>query len=345
MRLPAAPKADPGFRLQQDPRNKKDSAMSDYVIGIEIGGTKLQAVLGTATGEICTRERGGVDVAKGAAGILDWIEGAVEKTISGVPEGARATGIGVGFGGPVESSTGRVLTSHQIEGWDGVLLKEWLESKFSRPVVIENDANTAGWAEYCLGAGQGTRNFVYCNIGSGIGGALIADGALYNGQGYGACEIGHTYVPDWTSETSGASNKLENLCSGWSITRRIQRWSEIERHSPLGELCDGNPKNLTCPILAEAARRGDQRALAEVIAIARGVGTALSNVVTLLHPERIALGGGVSLMGDVLLDHVQEHIANHVFGPYEGRYDLVPCALEEDVVTVGTLLLAGELCE
>ena len=240
----------------------------------------------------------------------------------------------------MESSTGRVLTSHQVDGWDGIALKTWMEERFSLPTIVENDANAAGWAEFCLGAGVGTRNFVYCNIGSGIGGALVVNGELYNGQGYGACEIGHTYVADWTADQPGAVDKLEHLCSGWSITRRIQGWATLDTDTPLGARCGGDASLLTCPMLAQAAKEGDPVALEEITAIAAGVGEALTNVVTLLHPERIALGGGVSLMGDVLLDRIADYISRHVFGPYTNKYALVPCALEEDVVTAGALLLA-----
>lgn len=317
--------------------------MTAYLIGVEIGGTKLQVALGTGDGRILDRERGDVDPARGAQGILAWLEEATAAVMKRCPDDGACTAIGVGFGGPVDSATGRVLVSHQIQGWDGVELKTWFEERFSLPTCVENDANAAGWAEYCLGAGRGTRCFVYCNIGSGIGGALVVNGQLYNGQGLGACEIGHTYVPDWTVPQPGAADKLEHLCSGWSITRRIRSWTDLDPGSILGRLADGDPQQLTCPLLAEAARRGDARALEEIQAVATGVGRALSNVVTLLHPERIALGGGVALMGDVLLNPLSAFMDSHVFGPYRGSYTLVPCALEEDVVTAGALLLAGAL--
>lgn len=315
--------------------------MKSYLVGVEIGGTKLQVALGDGAGTIYARERGDVDPAGGAQGIMAWLEKATEKIISNCPPDGSCAAIGIGFGGPVDSATGQVLVSHQIAGWEGVQLKHWFEERFSLPACIENDANAAGWAEYCLGAGKGTRCFVYCNIGSGIGGALVIDGKLYNGQGLGACEIGHTYVPDWTADSPGQADKLEHLCSGWSITRRIQSWSDLDPASPLGVLAGGDARQLTCPLLAEAARQGDPRALAEIEAVAKGVGRALSNVVTLIHPERIALGGGVALMGDVLLKPLSAYLDEHVFGPYQGKFSLVPCALEEDVVTAGALLLAA----
>lgn len=318
--------------------------MKSYLLAVEIGGTKLQVALGTPEGKIVAVERGNVDPARGAEGILAWLETATTAVIGRCPADGTCRAIGVGFGGPVDSATGRVLVSHQVSGWDGVHLKQWFEERFSVPTCVENDANAAGWAEYCLGAGRGTRSFVYCNIGSGIGGALVVDGKLYNGQGLGACEIGHTWVADWTSTTPGAIDKLEHLCSGWSITRRIQRWTDLDPTSPLGALCKGDSSRLTCPMLADAARAGDARALKEIQDVAAGVGQALANVVTLIHPEKIAMGGGVSLMGDVLLDALAERVEALAFGAYQGSFEVVPCALEEDVVTAGALLLAAGLC-
>ncbi len=316
-----------------------NSAARRCVIGVEIGGTKLQAALGSSDGAIAHVARGSVQREAGAAGILAWIEEALRGLLAAHPECAPEA-IGVGFGGPVDSATGQVLVSHQIAGWEDVALKSWFETRFGLPAVVANDANAAGWAEFCLGAGRGVRQFFYMNIGSGIGGALVVDGRLYDGQGRGAGEIGHTYVPDWTA-APGAADKLENLCSGWSIERRL-RQSVLVPNTPLWELCEGQPERLSCPMLGEAARLGDAFALEEIGQVARAAGLALTNVITLFHPERIALGGGVPLMGDVLLQPLKEYVDTHVFGPYRGRYAILPCGLAESVVVVGALLLAAE---
>lgn len=314
--------------------------MCNLAIAVEIGGTKLQAAMGRTDGTVLEVRRESVDPAEGAAGILEWMEYTVRTLIEDVGGPEQLHALGVGFGGPVESATGRVLTSHQVEGWRDVALKHWFESRFHAPTVVANDANTAGWAEYCLGAGRGTRHFFYSNIGSGIGGALVIDGRLHDGQGLGAGEIGHTYIPDWTKDEAGAADKLEHLCSGWSIERRLRRMS-IPADSVLHQMCDGHTETITCAMLGEAASQGDPFAVAELERVAQSVGLALANVITLFHPERIALGGGVALMGEVLLEPVRRHVAEKVFGPFRGTYEIVPCALGEAVVLVGALLLAG----
>ncbi len=311
------------------------------VIAVEIGGTKLQAALGTPSGEIEFLERGQAPADEGAHAILEWFNTSVPALLARAREnGVTVSGIGVGFGGPVETATGKALVSHQVGGWSGFPLKDWFEERFDLPTFVANDSNAGGWGEYHRGTGRGTRHFVYSNIGSGIGGALIVDGNLHDGQGLGAGEIGHTYVPDWTADTPGAARKLEDLCSGWSIERRMRTLPRLEPGTPLAELTDGDPGRITCAILGEAARRGDPVAKEEIGRVAGAVGLALANVITLFHPERIALGGGVSLMGEVLLEPLRAAAAEHVFGPYRDRYEIVPSALGESIVLVGALLLA-----
>lgn len=306
-------------------------------IAVEIGGTKLQAALGAADGSVGETLRATVAPEDGPAGILAQISGLVAPLMARGGVG----GIGVGFGGPIDSRTGTILVSHQIEGWEGFALKPWFEQQFGVPTVVANDSNAAGWAEYVLGAGRGARNFVYNNIGSGIGGAIVLDGKLYDGQHLGAGEIGHTLVPDWTSALPGAVVKLEDLCSGWAIERRIRQWRSLPTWSVLARLCQGDAQRLTCAQLAEAARQGDAMALSELDRVAGSVAVALANVIALFSPERIALGGGVALMGDVLLDPLRKYVEHLAFGPYRGHFEILPCALGEAVVLSGALLMAG----
>jgi len=316
--------------------------MRDLVLALEIGGTKLQAALGRRDGVIVARERGSAPASDGAEAILAWFDGAVPKLIAEASGGAKVSGIGIGFGGPVDTATGTALVSHQVGGWNGFPLKEHFEKRFAMPVYVGNDANVAGWGEYKRGAGQGAQTFCYMNIGSGIGGAFVINGALYDGQGLGAAEIGHTYIPDWTKSAPGAFDKLENLCSGWAIEKRLRLTERLEPGTALHERCNGNPERITCALLGDAARKNDAFALRAIEDVARGIGIALANVITLIHPERIAIGGGVSLLGDVLLEPVRRRVDALCFGAYRGKYEIVPCALGEGVVLVGGLLLAGQ---
>ena len=313
-------------------------------IGIEIGGTKLQVAVGDEKGNIHTLERCKVLSGWQSQDILDWVTETTHTIIKkSTQEGRTIRAIGIGFGGPINSNNGTVLVSHQISGWEGFPLKKWFEDKCDLPTIVANDANSAGWAEYCCGRGRGTKNFFYMNIGSGIGGALIIDGKLYDGQGFGAGEIGHTYVPDWTKEGAGVFDKLENICSGWNIERRLTKQGYVPEDSALWKHVDGKVSQLNCVLLGKYAMRGDPFACEELDRIAQSLGLAISNVITLFHPERIALGGGVSLIGEPLLSRIRERVDELVFMPFRYRYEISSCELGENVVIVGALLLAGQV--
>ena len=313
------------------------------ILAVEIGGTKLQLGLCTPDGQVHKTQRGESPADQGAQGILAWLSEHIPAFLRhDAVAGGVVRAIGVGFGGPVDVEQGTALVSHQVEGWNGFPLRDWFESRYGIPCTVANDSNAAGWGEYILGMGQGTQHFFYSNIGSGIGGALVLHGKLYNGQGRGGGDVGHIYVPDWTTDAPGAADKLEHICSGWSIERRIRQWHDLPEESPLFLQCGGKPDTLTCAMLGRAAQDGDTRAKDEIERVAQTLGIGLATIVTLVHPERIAIGGGVAQMGEVLFEPVRSVVDAHVFGPYRGRYEIGSCVLGETVVLAGAALLAGE---
>ena len=257
-------------------------------------------------------------------------------------------GIGVGFGGPVDVSRGRVHTSYQVEGWTDFPLAEKLRrSTEIDAVVIENDADTAGLAEARFGAGVGCSPLLYLTIGSGIGGALIADGRIYRGCGLGAVEIGHMEIPVW-SRSGARILQLEEVASGWGIAREARdealRLSSQERQGWIVvEFSKNDPQAITAKNVSQAAMEGDQRAEAILDRARQGVAFALRQAITLLAPRRIILGGGMSLIGEAhWFEPIRGLVEAGVFAPFRGSYDIVPAALGEEVVVHGALALAHE---
>ncbi|MCC7130753.1 MAG: ROK family protein [Anaerolineae bacterium] len=317
--------------------------MKPCLIGVEIGGTNLRLAYGTPEGEILELRRGGVAPEAGAQGILAWIK----ENLPLMLDQARATGyqprgLGCGFGGPINTPQGRVLRSIHILGWDDYPLKEWFQTEFQLPAVIANDTNAAAWGEYRRGIGRGTRYFFYTNIGTGIGGGIIIDGSLYDGQGFGAGEFGQTFVPDWTAARPGVEERLENLCSGLSIEKRLRTPGYVPGASALMKLCDGDLTRIDCRLLHQAAIQGDPFARQEIERVGWTIGIALSNVLSLVSSERIALGGGVSNMGELLLGAIRRSTKEHEFVNSVGRYEIFPCELKGSIVLVGAILLAAE---
>ena len=153
------------------------------LIGVEIGGTKQQIAVGTADGTILDVRQVKLGEKTNAADILAWIR----ENICRIMNECEVGGIGVGFGGPLESCSGRVLCSLQVPGWKDFRLKDWFEEHFNVRSVIVNDTVLGGIGELILGNGAGSSRFFYTNIGTGIGGGLYIDRRYYDGSGYGAC--------------------------------------------------------------------------------------------------------------------------------------------------------------
>lgn len=315
-------------------------------LGIEIGGTKLQLGVGAGNGTLAGLWRGAVDVAAGPEGIRQQITRAVPELLarSGV-QCAQLMGVGIGFGGPVDDHGCTVIKSHQIAGWDGFPLADWIAEIVQLPSALGNDADVAGLAEALFGAGKGLSPIFYITIGSGVGGGLIIDGEIYRGCGRGAAEIGHLRVPArrvLEHEDRLEFDTLESHASGWAIGRMAQNLL-LSKYpaSSQSALQAIKIEDVSAAKVGEAAALGDAFAL-EVIGMAcEHLAEGICQMIALLCPRRIIIGGGVSLMGEKLLfEPLRKLVAERVFKPFVGCYDIVSAALGEEVVVHGALALA-----
>lgn len=318
-------------------------------LGIEIGGTKLQLGVGAGDGTLAALWRGTVEPTSGADGIRRQIMHAVPELLAqaDLPR-ARLLGIGVGFGGPVDDVTRTVIKSHQIHGWDGFPLADWLGDLLELPAALGNDADVAGLAEALFGAGAGCSPIFYVTVGSGIGGGLVLDGRIHRGTGRGAAEIGHlrlsTAADDPAGVAADAEDVLEHYASGWAIARHAERFVWLRRivDPDLVAAVEG-PGGATARLVAEAAARGDSGARDVLDFATRMLARALGQVIALVCPRRIVIGGGVPLMGEALFfAPLRRAIAERVFTPFAECYDVVPAALGEAVVVHGALALARQ---
>lgn len=307
--------------------------MRQSILGIEIGGTKLQLVAGDADARITARRRFTVDKARGGAGIREQIQAALPELI----DVARPVAIGVGFGGPVDSATGQICCSHQIEGWSEFPLGEWLRGLSGLPVTVDNDANTASLGEARCGAGKGSNPVFYVTLGSGVGGGLVVDGRIFHGAKPGEAEIGHVRL-----DKSGVI--VEQRCAGWAVDRKIREACKREPWSPLSHLtaaADHGEARALAPALAQ----GDALAQRILDEVADDLAFGLSHVTQLMHPEVIVLGGGLSLVGEPLRAAVANALKRYVMEAFAPGPRVVLAGLGEDAVPVGALLLARETRE
>jgi len=299
-------------------------------LAIEIGGTKLQLCTGTRDGCILDRRRFTVDRERGAEGIRAQIADALPELIAASAPAA----IGVGYGGPVDWRTGRIWKSYHIAGWSDFPLGDWLRERTALPVFVENDTNLGTLGEARCGAGRGLNPVFYTNMGSGVGGGLVVNGAIYHGAPPTEMEFGHLrlYGPD---------RIIEEDCAGWSLDRAIRAAIVDTPEAPLARLVAADPGG-EARHLSAALEAGDPLAQFLISQLAGHLANALGVVTQLLHPEVIVIGGGVSLIGEPLRRAVAELLPNQIMDILRPGPPIRLAGLREDSVPVGALLLAAD---
>ncbi len=299
--------------------------------GIEIGGTKLQIVAGNEELKILERRRFTVDPARGAAGIREQIISGVGELL----EQFQPMSAGIGFGGPVDWRTGRICCSHQVAGWSDFDFGPWAQKLFGVPVAVENDANTAALGEALHGAGVGQNPVFYVTLGSGVGGGLAVNGAIFHGAKPGEAEIGHLRL-DRTGTT------VEQRCSGWAVDKKIREACQAHPESLLARFIGGKA-GAEAKYLDRALQENDPLAQQILSEMAENLAFALSHVTHLFHPEVIVMGGGLSLLGEPLRAAVAEHLERFVMEAFRPGPAVRLAALGEDAVPIGCLVAARQL--
>lgn len=301
---------------------------SRCLLAVEIGGTKTQVVACLPDGRIVERRRFPVDRDRGADGIRDFLARAIDE-LNGT---WRAEGIGVGFGGPVDWRSGRIIHSHHVAGWNGFPLADWLTERSGLPAFVENDANAAALGEALHGAGRGRDPLLYVTIGSGIGGGLVCDGRIFHGAPPGEAEIGHLRL-------DAEGRTTEAICSGWSLDRRIREAVAAAAPGPLARLVHDDPGH-EARHLGTAIAEGDRLAAKILDEAAGWLALAISHATHLFHPEIVVLGGGVSLLGEPLRRAVAGHLERLVMEAFRGGPEVAVSVLREDAVPVGAAAVA-----
>lgn len=273
---------------------------------IDIGGTKIAVGLVGDKGEVIARRQCPTDAARGYADALQRIRTMLAELMR--EHGAEIAGIGIGSTGPVDPSTGTIGKLEFLPGWDGSPIVDDLAREFGVPAAMENDADAAALGEAEWGAGRNCARLVYVTVGTGIGTGVIVDGHLYRGAGGAHPEMGH-HVIDCAGPlcSCGARGCWESLATGPAAERWYAENAAAAR-----------PKRITAKQICELARGGEPLAGQAVERQSRYLAIGIANLVTLLVPDAIVLGGSVMESADLFISTIHDTIRRHCgYVPYE----------------------------
>ena len=248
-------------------------------IGVDIGGTKIAAGVVDDAGRIVAETR--CATPGDAEGALDAVAGVVAE----LRAGHDVCAVGLAAAGYVSADRSRMLFAPNLP-WDGIAVRDLLGARLDLPLYVENDANCAAWAEYRFGAGQGESHLVCLTVGTGIGGGIVLGGRLYRGRFGVAGEPGHVrVVPDGLPCGCGNAGCLEQYASGTALVRYAR----------------ARGLDLDGPAVTDAAAAGDERAVAAFAEVGEWLGRGVADVVSIVDPGVVVIGGGVAAAGDLLL--------------------------------------------
>lgn len=316
--------------------------MSDErpVAGIDLGGTHMQIGIVGADGALLGRASQETHADRGLDAVLDRIAAGVKEACGDAGIGlADLAGAGIGAPGAVDPGRGVVLTAVNLR-WTDVPLGEMLRERLGIHIVVDNDVNSAVLGEQRLGAARGMNDVFGAWIGTGVGSGLVLNGQLYQGHFHTAGEFGHTIL--LPGSPLGART-VEQNCSRTAIVDRLCELIEANHQSMLSELVGGELERIGSRDVAKAYEAGDELTRQVVGEAAKLLGTAISNVGTLLSLECVVLGGGFSeALGRAWVDAVGAAYRSDVFPDRCQETKFVLTELDDRAGLMGAAMLARE---
>jgi len=315
--------------------------MAKYIVGVDIGGTKILAALALRNGKIIKTISLPTQAEKGKAVSLNNVKKAIRMVLSQTKTPlSRISAIGVGAPGPMLYKQGIIINPPNLPGWKKVNLRKILQREFRKPVFIDNDANAAALAEFRFGAGRGTKNMVYLTISTGIGGGIIIDKKLYRGGIGGAGEIGHMII-QINGPKCGCGNRgcLEALASGKAMAELARELVKINKRSLIYKLAEGKIKKITAITIEKASKARDRLALSIINEIGRRLGTGIANIINILEPDKVVIGGGLSSIGKPLFTSIRKTAKELSLEPGRSSTKIVPAKFKREAGIRGAVAL------
>ncbi len=314
-----------------------------YCVGIDLGGTTIKAGIVdedyriVKSGAIPTiTDRGAEKLIQDMAELVSVLLEEAEISMDEVAS------VGVGVPGTANKKTGIMEYANNLNMKDEPFIL-FLKRYFKKPVYFTNDANAAAWGEYLAGSGKGYRSLVMVTLGTGIGGAMILDGKLYEGCNFAAGEFGH-FVIQCEGEPCNCGRRgcFETYASATGLIRMAKQAMETEegRKSSLWNLCSGETDGLNAEMIFKAAKKGDLTAGQTVERYLYYLSVGITDIINIFQPEILCIGGGVSRAGNQLLDPLKRMVDQQIYTrDSQVKTEIVTATLGNDAGIIGAAML------
>lgn len=309
------------------------------LIGIDLGGTNVRAGAVSPKGELLNWSETLIEARRGPQAGVERIAALVET----VAAGRQILAIGIGATGPIDRERGAIQNPYTLPTWEDVDIVGPLSQRFGVPVELENDADAAALGEWWRGAGQGVKRLAMVTVGTGIGYALVLDGRIHRGTGGWHPEGGHMRLdPNGPSCYCGANGCWESLAAGPAIARDLQAAAR-QQPTRMLELAGGEIEKIDAAVMAEAARLGDPLALEWTARLGTIYGLGLANILLLVLPDTIVLGGGVMRSFDLFEASLRATAARTVPIVPAGQVKILAAQLGQQAGVLGAAHAALDL--
>jgi glucokinase len=318
--------------------------MESYVLGIDLGGTKVSAVVADQTGNIVGRGRAKTGCSRGTEPVFETIvkvgRGAIEASNI---DSKKIVALGIGSPGPLDPDSGHIIHSANLP-FENFPLGPRLADAFGCPVALGNDVGVGTYGEYKAGAGRGAHSLMGLFVGTGIGGGLIINGELYCGFNKNAGELGHVVIKAGGPKCKcGSRGCLESLASRTAMTRQIRKAIRNGRKTRMRKAVDKYADRIPSGAFKNAYEDGDKVVTRIVHTAADYVGIGIGSLVNAFSPEVIVLGGGViEALGDAMLPRIELAARKTAFEYSMKDVRIVKAELGDDAGVIGAAILARE---
>ncbi len=312
------------------------------VLAIDIGGTKIIAAIISDEGQVMAKEYCPTLADEGPQAVLDRIFSTLDHLLgSRNMAPSQLHSISIAAAGAIDFGKGIVTLSPNLPGWRDIPLRDIIKERYGINTFLLNDASAAVLGEHRFGAGRGLNNIIYITVSTGIGSGILINGELYLGASGGAGEVGHTTIDVNGPKCScGNTGCLETLASGTAVAREAIRRIKAGEKSSLTEIAGGKVEDITGEEVSIAAQGGDSIASEVILQAATYLGIGLLNLVNIFNPEMIIVGGGMSNMGDLLLNPARQVVKERAFQLLAEAVRIVVAELGNNAEILGAAVFA-----